>query len=149
MQSRDDPLPSLTVPPLNTFLRSGTRWRDDTETQTGRNVCRDSLVTHYLLSCHAALHLLLWGGHFSLAGEGGRGRGFVVRMKSRGCSPFISLFSLKPPQSVPPHSLVVPNVFPVQGKDLFPHCGTSHRHTPGKHALLSADLLLHSGLIIN
>ena len=32
---------------------------DDIQTQTGRNVCRDSLVTHYLLLCHAALHLLL------------------------------------------------------------------------------------------
>lgn len=37
--------------------------------QTGRNVCRDSLVTHYLLLCHAAVHLLLRRDTSHLLGE--------------------------------------------------------------------------------
>lgn len=40
-----------------------TRWREGVEDmKTGGNVCRDSLVTHYLLWCPAAVHSLLRRG---------------------------------------------------------------------------------------
>lgn len=41
--------------------------------QTGRNVCRDSLVTHYLLLSPTAGNLLLRRGRFALVGGGGGG----------------------------------------------------------------------------
>lgn len=51
--------------------------------------------------------LIVEEGHFTLVGGGGgewgrgRGRGFVVRMKSRGCSPFVSSFPWKTPAPLP------------------------------------------------
>lgn len=40
-----------------------TRWRQRVEcVKTGGNVCRDSLVTHYLLWCPAVVHSLLRRG---------------------------------------------------------------------------------------
>lgn len=154
----DDPPPITNCLSQNTFLRSGTKWReyvDHVKTQTGRNVCRDSLVTHYLLSCHAAVHLLLRRDTSHLLGEEGTEGGVLLwEWKVQGVLLSFPCFPWKTPTPPPlpwsvslalspslsPNSLVVPNVFPVQGKDLFPHRRTSHRHTPGKHTLLAADL---------
>ncbi len=146
VKHRDDPSHNkLSVP--EHFLMSRTEWResvDNTKAQTGRNVCRDSLVTHYLLLLHAAVHLLLRRdtSHLleeeeeeereeeekeeeereeeeeGLCCENAKSRvfsfGFLVSLKDPSSSSLPPFFS--------PSTHVVPNVFPVQASDLFPHC---------------------------
>lgn len=82
--------------------------------KTGGNVCRDSLVTHYLLWCPAVVHLLLRRGLLVIwCWE----EGFLLwEWKVKGVFPSFPCFSWKE-QVLPPYR------------------GThSHRYTPGKHA---------------
>lgn len=126
------------TPPITERLRAHLKWRDWAEamqTQTARNVCCDSIVTHYLLLRYAALLLLWERGSVSTCWGWVEGwEGVVVRQ--RGCSLFVSVLPWKgrpPPSASQPVSSPPLLLLLVQWMDLFPHCGgqpyLTHIHT--------------------
>lgn len=79
--------------------------------QTHRNVCCDSLVTHYLLSCSAAVHLLLNTLHVLVEGLRGRTERKVLLCGREGVLFSFPLFPEKPTRhspGLPPSPLPTP-----------------------------------------